>query len=182
MSKNPPIDQWVEQAKAGDTQAFGKIYDELVKPVYRYVYYRVDKEVAEDITEEAFFKAWKNLKKYKKGKHPFSAWLYRIAHNLVVDYYRKNKVTIEAMDDRLADDRQTPAQKTNLKLTQMRVRKMIKKLPNNYQQIIVLKYINDLDNKEIATVLNKTEGSVRTLQFRALEKLRGLLENEKEVL
>lgn len=178
MSKE--IDRWVEQSKQGDSQAFGKVYDELVKPVYRYIYYRVDKEVAEDLTEETFFRAWKNLKKYKKGKHPFSSWVFRIAHNLVVDYYRKNKNTVEMIDETIEDEQKTPAQKTDLKLTQVRLHQMIKRLPGNYQQVIILKYINELENTEIAAAMGKTEGAVRTLQSRALEKLRGLLENEKD--
>ncbi len=135
------IDQWVAQSQEGDSTAFGKIYDEFVKPIYRYIYYRVDKAIVEDLTEDTFFKAWQNLKKYKKGKHPFSSWLFRIAHNLVVDFYRKNKVTIEMIDETVVDTRQNPSQKANIKLNQIRIQKVIKKLPSNYQQIIILKYI-----------------------------------------
>lgn len=176
------IDQWVVQAQAGDSAAFGKIYDEYVKPIYRYIYYRVSESIAEDLTEDTFLKAWKNLKKYKKGKHPFSSWLFRIAHNLVVDHYRKNKVSVEMIDETIEDTQKTPSQKTNLKLNQVRLHKIIKKLPDNYQQVIILKYINELDNPEVAAAMGKSEGAIRTLQHRALEKLRGLLENESDFL
>lgn len=173
------IDLWVEQAKQGDSEAFGKVYDELVTPIYRYIYYRVDQHVAEDLTEDTFFKAWKNIKKYKKGKHNFSAWLFRIAHNLVVDHYRKNKYKTDPIDENFVDTKDTPVQKVNIKLNQIRIRKMIKKLPQGHQQVIVLKYINELSNKEIAQSLGKSEGAIRTIQFRALEKLRSWMKEEK---
>lgn len=176
VSKNPDLDKLVEKAQVGDTHAFTGIYDQLVKPVYRYIYYRVESEVAEDLTEDTFLKVWQNLRKYKKGINPFSSWVFRIAHNLVVDYYRKHKVTTE-IDEHTADTQlhSDPHGQAELKLTQVRLRKVIRKLPDNYQQIIILKYINDLDNREIAATIGKSEGAVRTLQFRALEKLKGLI-------
>lgn len=183
MTEKLDIDQLVELSKAGDSQAFGQIYDELVKPVYRYIYYRVAQEVAEDLTEEAFFKAWQNLKKYKKGKHPFSSWLFRIAHNLVVDHYRKNQ-PVEEIDERTPVEGRAydPKSQAQIKLTQVRIRKVIRKLPENYQQVIILRYINEMDHSEIARITGKSEGAVRTLQTRALDKLRVLLADEQEVL
>ena len=176
MPKNLDIDKLVVRAQGGDTEAFALVYDELVKPVYRYIFFRVENEIAEDLTEDTFFKVWQNLKKYKKGKHPFSSWVFRIAHNLVVDYYRKNKV-IEEIDERMADpsDHINPEKQTNIKLTNIRLKKIIRKLPDNYQQVIILKYINELDNKEIADTIGKSEAAVRTIQFRALGKLKSLV-------
>jgi len=170
-------------AQGGDSQAFAQIYDALVKPIYRYIYYRVDEAVAEDLTEDAFLKIWQNLSKYKKGITPFASWAFRIAHNLVVDYYRKNQTTDEISEE-VPDmqEHSAPDRQANLKLTQIRLRKIIQKLPDSYQQVIILKYINDLDNRQIAETTGKTEGAVRILQFRALEQLRGLLTTEKEDL
>lgn len=184
MPKKDPIKELgplVERAQKGDTEAFGQIYDALVKPVYRYIYYRVDKHIAEDLTEETFLKTWKNLSKYKAGKHPFSAWVFRIAHNLICDYYRKNETPSE-IHENIEDTKidASPSHKINLKLNEVRLRKAINRLPENYQQVILLKYINEEENAVIAKVIGKTEGAVRTLQFRALEKLRGLLEEKKE--
>lgn len=183
MPETTPIDQWVEDAKKGDTSAFGKIYDELVKPVYRYIFYRVEKETAEDLTEETFFKAWQNLRQYKKNSCPFSSWVFRIAHNLVVDHYRKNK-PVDLIDENTAnpETHHDPAHETNLKLTQIRLRKVIRRLPDQYQQVIVLRYINELNSGEIAQTLGKSEGAIRTLQCRALEKLRSLLSGEKDFM
>lgn len=184
MSKKDPaknLGSLVDLAKKGDTEAFGKIYDALVKPVYRYIYYRVDQHIAEDITEETFLKAWQNLTKYKKGKYPFSAWVFRIAHNLVCDYYRKNETAFE-INENIADTTKnaSPSYKLNLRLNEVKLRKAINKLPENYQQVILLKYINEEDNTVIAKVIGKSEGAVRTLQFRALERLRSLLEEKRE--
>jgi len=183
LANNIPIkkiEPLVEQAQKGDADAFGEIYDELVKPIYRYIYYRVDPQIAEDLTEETFLKAWKALPKYKKTKHPFSAWIFRIAHNLICDYYRKNKTTSE-IDENMADEKPNagPKELMNLKLNQIKLRKAIKQLPENYQQVIILKYINEEENPIIAKTIGKSEGAVRTLQFRALEKLRGLLSEKK---
>lgn len=177
----PDLGSLVQQAKKGDTEAFGKIYDELVKPVYRYIYYRVDPQIAEDLTEETFLKAWQNLRKYKQGKTPFSSWVFKIAHNLLCDHYRKHQTVDEIDENSPAPiENYHPEYEVNLRLNQVKLRKAIKKLPPNYQQIIVLKYINELENDEIAQVTGKSEGAIRILQFRALKQLRVSLEGKRE--
>lgn len=177
----PDLGGLVEKAKNGDTEAFGQIYDALVKPLYRYVYYKVDAQIAEDITEETFLKVWQNLKKYKKGIQPFSAWVFRIAHNLVCDYYRKHEEQFE-IDENVPETKRDmdPEKSADLKLNEVRLRKVIRKLPANYQEVIVLKYINDMDNDDIAKAIGKSEGAVRTLQFRALEQMRTMLKGKRE--
>ncbi len=183
MPKKDPtkdLGKLVELAQGGDTDAFGKIYDTLVKPVYRYIYYRVDKHIAEDLTEETFLKAWQNISKYKKGKNPFSAWVFRIAHNLVVDYYRKFETPSEIGEDHADEKLDTsPSYQINLQFNEIKLRKAINKLPENYQQVIILKYINDEDNETNAKVIGKSEGAIRTIQFRALEKLRSILDKKR---
>jgi len=175
----PDLSALVARAQKGDTEAFGQIYDALVKPVYRYIYYRVDAQIAEDLTEETFLKVWQNLKKYKKGKHPFSSWVFKIAHNLVCDYYRKHQSTSEIDENIPApQDSLHPEQKITVKFTQIQLRKAIKKLPENSQQVIILKYINELDNQSIAKTIGKSEGAIRTIQFRALQQLRSILEEK----
>lgn len=179
----PGLESWVEHAQRGDTESFGKIYDALVKPIYRYLYYRVEDDmIAEDLTEETFLKIWQNLSKYKPTTS-FSSWAFRIAHNLLVDHYRKHQAT-EEIDESLPDTQlhSSPDRQTNLKLTQVRLRKIIRKLPDHYQQVIVLKYINELDNSQIAEAMGKSEGAVRTLQSRALDQLRSHLGSEESEL
>ncbi|MBU0577709.1 RNA polymerase sigma factor [Patescibacteria group bacterium] len=179
--KIPDLKALVEKAKKGDTVAFGQIYDALVKPVYRYIYYRVDPQIAEDLTEETFLKTWQNLKKYKKGKTPFSSWVFKIAHNLVCDYYRKHQPVSE-INENLIDPQEhlSPKRRINVKFNQIKLRQTIKKLPDSYQQVIILKYINELDNADIAKTIGKSEGAVRVLQFRALQQLRSLLGEKQE--
>ena len=179
--KNPDLSALVEKAKKGDTHAFGEIYDALVTPIYRYIYYRVDSQVAEDLTEETFLKTWNSLKQYKQGKHPFSSWVFRIAHNLICDYYRKNQPLSE-VDENMADPQEYlhPERTLNIKFNEIKLKKAIKELPQNYQEVIVLKYINEADNETIAKTIGKTEGAVRTLQFRALKQLRTLLGEKSE--
>lgn len=178
----PDLKALVKLAKKGDTEAFGKIYDELVTPVYRYIFYRVDQQIAEDLTEDTFLKAWQNLKKYKEeDRTPFSAWVFRIAHNIICDYYRKNQ-TVSEIDENLPDTKENfnPSMKINIKFNQIKLRNAINKLPDNFQQVIVLKYINELDNAEISKATGRSEGSIRTIQFRALKQLRVLLEEKQE--
>ncbi len=181
--KKKDLKALVVKAQAGDSDAFAQIYDELVKPVYRYIYYKTSAEVAEDLTEDTFLKVWQNLKKYKPTKHPFSSWVYRIAHNLVIDHYRKHD-SVSEIHDNFADDKEhsDPEKQTQVKLTKIRLEKVIKKLPGNYQEVIVLKYINDLTNPEIAAAIGKSEGAVRTLQSRALKELRSMLDKNVDKL
>lgn len=179
MSENkaPDLKPLVKRAQSGDTAAFGEIYDVLVTPLYRYVYYRVNSvDLAEDLVEETFLKVWENLSKYKEGASPFSSWVYRIAHNLVVDHYRKQGPT-EEVDENTADEARhsDPKGETHLKLTQIRLHQLIKKLPEDGQQVIILKFINNLSNEEISAATGKSEGSIRVIQSRALAKLRQLL-------
>ena len=173
----PDLGDLVERSKRGDTEAFGQVYDALVKPIYRYIYYRVEPQIAEDLTEDTFLKVWENLKKFKQGKTPFSAWVFRIAHNLVCDHYRKNETVFE-IDENIANptDDLNPQYQISVKLNQVHLRQALKKLPENYQEVLVLKYINDVDNTTIAQTIGKSEGAVRILQFRALNQLRIILE------
>lgn len=174
------IDGWVLKAQDGDAQAFAQLYDELVKPVYRYLYYRVEQPIAEDLTEETFLKVWQALPNYKPGKAPFESWVFKIAHNLMVDHFRKHQPIDELPEDiSNSEDRAHPVKVTELKIDQVRVRKAIRSLPVNYQEVIVLKYINELENPEISQVLGKSEGSIRTIQFRALKKLKLLLDTDQ---
>ncbi len=98
----------------------------------------------------------------------------------MVDYYRKNRVVVE-IDEQVADTHadRNPAHQANVQLTNIRLRKVIRKLPDNHQQVIILKYINELSNSEIAAAMGKSEGAIRTLQFRALQELRSMMKNER---
>lgn len=185
MSEIPSktIDSLVVAAQKGDTQAFGKLYDHLVKPVYRYLFYRVEPLIAEDLTEEVFFKMWQNLANYKKTTVPFTSWVFKIAHNLICDHYRSFKPVMEMPETYADESRQNqPSYDISLQLTQKSLRQALQKLPPSYQEVLSLRYMSDLSTPQIALTLGKSEGSLRTLQSRALAQLRTLLEDQKEDL
>lgn len=174
------VEKLVFKAQNGDVDAFGDIYDLYVDRIYKYIYFRVDKEDALDLTENVFLKVWENLNSYKKVKNKyFSSWLYRIAHNIVVDFYRFNKETVDISDLSLADQKKSndPIVLTQHSLNQDVLKKALSKLNKRYRQIILLKFINDLDNKEISVIMKRSEGGLRILQFRALRALRRVLED-----
>ena len=171
------LDECVFMAQNGDTDSFAKIYDQFVDKIYKYVFFRVGREDALDLTEAVFLKVWENIKSYKTGKQYLSSWIYRIAHNAVVDHYRLSKQTVELTANIPDENKNTdPIVLTARKMNQESLVKAISKLKKRYQQVIVLKYVNELDNKEIAKIMNKTEGGMRILKFRALKALRQILE------
>jgi len=174
------IEDLAEKAKMGDTASFAMLYDCFVDPIYRYVFFRVKKDDALDLTENIFLKVWENIRSYRsaEGRGTFSSWIYRIAHNTVVDHYRLQKEYAE-LDANVADEKRQndPVQVTEQNLGRETLKKAVSKLKKAYQQIILLKYINELENHEIARIMKRSEGSIRILKFRALRALRDVLEN-----
>jgi RNA polymerase sigma-70 factor (ECF subfamily) len=172
------VEKLVERSQKGDSEAFSQIYDEYVNQLYKYIYYKVKKEDVEDLTETLFLKAWENIGKYKNRKNTsFRSWLYRIAHNLVVDHYRLTREHV-SLDTRISSKSREadPKEMAQNVLDNENLKVAISKLKKNYRQIIVLKFINELSNKEICKVLKKSEGSVRILQYRALKALRQIID------
>jgi RNA polymerase sigma-70 factor (ECF subfamily) len=176
--KNELLDELVDQVKSGNHEAFGQVYDILAKPLYRYISFRMPEDEREDLLEGVFLKVWENLKKYKKQQNGFSAWVFRIAHNLIADFYRSRKMDLVELDFEIADEERThsPVRFTQNSLHAEALGNALKKLTPIYRQIIVLKFINELSNKELTEILGKTEGALRILQFRALKSLRQILE------
>lgn len=175
------VQKLVVACQNGDSIAFGKLYDLYIDMVYRYVYYRVSKEEVEDVTENIFVRVWENIDKYVPGEHPFSSWLFRIAHNLVVDHYRFHRTHVslrENLPEHVAQSDDDPADWTAQRLNQSQVRGAIKELKEPYQQVLVLKFLSGFDNAEIAEVMDRSEGNIRILQYRALKALRKILEKK----
>jgi len=176
-NKNPDIEGLVKKAQGGDTDAFALIYDEYFEHVYRYIYYRVEKSEVEDIVAQVFMRAWDNLGRFQFKGASFGAWLFKIAHNLIVDKYRAHRSIAEIPLD-LADDREAsdPRYVTQGKLNQLVLKKALNELSDIYRQVVILKFINGFSNQEIAEILKRREGNVRILQFRALRELKGVLQ------
>jgi RNA polymerase sigma-70 factor (ECF subfamily) len=174
----------VEGAKAGDAEAFGELYLLHLDPIFRYVYYRIgDLDDAEDLTEQVFLKAWEALPGYNYRGNPFSSWLYRIAHNVVIDHHRRQKpeVPIELGNQEEIETRDQKSALTEIIETEEAdiLAAAISQLPDDQQQVIILRFIEGLNHGDIARIMEKTEGACRMLQHRALVTLSGMLKPAK---
>jgi len=175
--KQSEIAKLVEKAADGDLEAFGELYSIYLAPIYRYVSYQVrDKMTSEDIVEEVFVKAWKAIGTCKGKSQTFSAWLYRIAHNHIVNTLRRmnKRVSLESveMEIETLTEVTNPEQEVEAKLVRQELSEAMTCLSQNQRQVIILKFIEGLDNREIAQILGKKEGAIRVLQMRALSRLR----------
>lgn len=175
------ISRLVERVISGDLEAFGQIYGIYRDQIYRYVFYQVrDRMTAEDLTEEIFMKAWGSMGKQKKQVRTFSSWLYRIAHNHIIDYFRTRRQH-ESLDETIPDASAGPLEEVEEKLMQQQLAESLSCLLPQQRQTIILKFIEELDNCEIARIMQKRPGAVRVMQMRALEKLRQKLGSEGEI-
>jgi len=170
----------VDRAASGDFEAFGEIYSMYLDQVYRYVFYRVrNKMTAEDITEEVFVKAWRSIGSCKGRGHTFLPWLYRIAHNQMVDDFRSRKREVSSVGiDDLADV-SAPESRAETGLEWRELSELIAALPQNQGQVITMKFIEGMDNREIGRAMGKSQGAVRVLQMRALATLRQKLSGDR---
>src|SRR2546426_3965985 len=164
------------RAKAGDAQAFGALYDRYFERVYRYVYYRVREEAeAEDVTSEVFFRALRAMPRYEP-RQPFLAWLYRIARNAVIDRARATRPRL-SFEDALAhpdagDHIVDPDAELLATDRRARLRTALAKLTREQQEVVVLRFVEGLSADEVGKIMGKRAGTVRGLQFRALQALK----------
>lgn len=166
-------------AISGEASAFGLLYDKYQPQIYRFIYLKVShREEAEDLTHQVFFKAWQNIGNYQMKGLPFSSWLYRIARNDVIDHYRTRKLNldIESVDEPAVKDPTEQKIDDNIKLES--VRKAILQLSHEQQDVIFMRFVNELSFGEIAKIMDKSNGAVRILQHRAIRNLKKILNNE----
>jgi RNA polymerase sigma-70 factor (TIGR02952 family) len=171
----------VIQAKAGDAEAFGHLYETYLDRIYRYIYFRVtDEQTAEDLISQVFTKAWENLDRYQPSGRPFIAWLYTIAHNTVIDHYRTRKDTVAIENTiSLASDAPSPHEQVELHFEADNLRAALQTLTPEQQQVVVLKFISGMSTDEIAGQLRKSAGAIRALQMRALQALAKQMEKDE---
>lgn len=177
MKSPEELQALVKLAKDGNSTAFSTLYEHYVTPIFRFVYFRVrSRQDAEDLTQHIFLKAWSALPEFKHQGKSFSAWLYRIARNTTIDYWRKKKET--SLDPGAAaflnqqDESPLPDTAAENKENAELLRKTLQVLNEDQQTVLTLKFIEDLSNKEIAQITGKTEGAIRQIQSRALRVLR----------
>jgi RNA polymerase sigma-70 factor (ECF subfamily) len=183
-----PIDDaaLVARAKA-DPEAFGALYERYVGKIYSYLYYRTgNAHDAEDLTARVFQRAIAGLDRYTSRGLPFSAWLYRIAHNLVANWHRdqsrRQHLPLSDMEAHgLVDLREdAPEVVAESREEQARLLAAIRRLPADRQQLVILKFVEHLSNAEIGAVLNRSEGAVKSLYHRTLLALREELAGPSE--
>jgi RNA polymerase sigma-70 factor (ECF subfamily) len=159
-----------------ETQLSG-LYEKYYDKIARYVYVHIgNKEEAEDIAGEVFLKALKSLKSYREQGVPMQGWLFRIAHNLTVDYLRKmNKRRTVPIDSVVLEGNDNPANTAEKNIEFERVTEAMKELTTEQKEVINLRFFGGLTSKEVGGVLGKSDGAVREMQRAAIEKLRGIM-------
>ncbi len=163
-------------AAQGDQEAFGVLYERYVSRIYSYIYYRTgNQHDAEDLTARVFFRALRHVENYKDRGLPLSAWLYRIAHNLVANWHRDNSRRNEVPLDEILLVRHggdLPEVVLIENEEKEKLLKVIHHLPSDRQQLILLKFGEHLSNAEIGRVMGRSEGAVKSLYHRTLLSLR----------
>jgi RNA polymerase sigma-70 factor (ECF subfamily) len=156
------------------------LYEEYYDRIARYAYVRIgDTTEAEDIAGEVFLKALKSLKSYKERGVPMQAWLFKIAHNLVVDHLRKTaKQRTIPLDMVQIESGTNPALSAERNLELERVKKAMEQLTREQREVLALRFFSGLSSKETGNILNKSDGAVREMQRAALERLRRLAGTE----
>jgi RNA polymerase sigma-70 factor (ECF subfamily) len=172
---NSKPDEILAELAKQDPEAFGIIYRRHVRAIYSYIYCRTGNvQDAEDLTARTFYQALSHIHGYRAGASPFAAWLFRIAHNLVANWYRDNSrrrsVPLDGAFDR--DSEHDPTADTLGEESASELRRAIASLPAERQQLLMLKFVEELPNAAIARSMGRTEGAVKALLHRTVVTLR----------
>jgi RNA polymerase sigma-70 factor (ECF subfamily) len=173
----------IQKAKSGDAEAFGDLYERYAESVFRFVYSQTSNRFdAEDLTGDVFLRAWQSLSRYEERGFSFSAYLFRIARNVMIDRSRKLKPVSELPEDEISVGEpmlnSEPSTILAAKLQHNELVKTLEKLREDYRTVLVLRFFNNLTTEETSDVMGRSKGSVRVLQHRALSALRDLLPSQ----
>jgi len=173
----------VARARRRDATAFGELYERHLACVYRYIAYRTARQdVAEDLTSEVFLNAWKTIERFEDRGYTFRAWLLRLAHNEVIDYYRTRKRDMSLPEhDTAVLAFAGPELLAEANADRDSLLRAVHQLPDEWQQLVLLRFVENFSFEEIGTVLGKRSGACRQIQHRALARLRELLAAEEGV-
>ena len=169
----------LQKAQSGDSEAFGGLYDHFAGRLYKFIYFRVGhKEVAEDILSDTFVKAWQKINQINSPA-ALSGWLYQIAKNNIIDYYRLKKETV-ALEDvaEFLEDAVSSIEILDIDLGQKKILAVLNQLPQDQQLVIRYRFFEDLTSEEISYIMDKSEGAIRVIQHRAIIKLKELLDKK----
>ncbi len=175
--KDPAMDEMSLAQRAGsDPEAFGELYERHVRKIYNYIYYRTGNvHDAEDLTEMVFQRALRHVATFEDKGVPFTAWLYRIAHNLVANWHRdRSRRPVVPLDQHVAvsegsahpESEAMALEETELLMT------IVRELPPDRQQLLILKFVERMSNAKIGEVMGRSEGAVKSLYHRTLNALR----------
>jgi RNA polymerase sigma-70 factor (ECF subfamily) len=173
-------DALLARAKEADPAALAQLYDQYSLRIYNYVFHRVAQaELAEDMTAQVFVRMLESVRQGRGWQSSFSGWLFRIAHNLVIDHYRRRRrATVVELDETtpVLDQAGDPVRRTEAQLEIDAMRKALGKLTEEQAQVITLRFLEDLSIAEAAAAMNKTEGAIKALQYRAVLALRRVMQ------
>jgi len=164
-------------ARAGsDADAFGVLYERHVRRIYNYIFYRTgNHHDAEDLTARVFQRALRHVGKFEDKGVPFSAWLYRIAHNLVANWHRdrSRRPTVPLADNLLPSGAGPHPEAVAVASEEQRMLiEAVRRLPGDRQELLILKFVERLSNAEIGVIMGRTEGAIKSLYHRTLNRLR----------
>jgi len=170
----------VRRVQAGEREAFAVLYDKYFNKIYRYTVLKLgDRLEAEDMTQQVFVKALKSISSFKWRDVPFSAWLYRIAHNQVVDYFRKKaRHATTPLDDVIIVSNEDTQRSVELKLRIEEVGVAMQQLTPAQQEVISLRFAGEMHIAEVAEAMSRSQGAVKALQHSAILALRKVLRGE----
>jgi len=172
----------VSAAKKGNQDAFSAIYAHYFTPIFRFIFLRVKNRAdAEDLTQSTFLKAWNKIFDYQQREMPFSSWLYSIARNTVIDFWRKRKEYEISEPKNSSTSRETSVEDLLEKEEALSlVEEAIKLLTDEQQEVIILRFVEDLSYQEISQIMEKNQDAVRQIYSRAIKILKERLKNENE--
>jgi RNA polymerase sigma-70 factor (ECF subfamily) len=176
----PPDSELIARAQRGEIEAYGALYERYLDPIYRYIMMRVDQQSdAEDLCETVFLRTYEALDRYQEQGHPFSAYLYQVARNLLADYYRRREQDFDLEE---VAERPEPGINPDLQLEQQEqigeIALALGRLPEDYREVIRLRLVMELPTSTVAEWMDRSPGAVRVLLHRALISLRESLTEE----
>jgi RNA polymerase sigma-70 factor (ECF subfamily) len=167
----------VKQAQQHDEEAFSELYELYFDKIYRYISLKIGNRIeAEDMTQQVFLKALHSISSFQWRGLPFSAWLFRIAHNLVVDHFRKKtRQPVSSLNDKIMATDDNPEKLAELKMNIEQLAIAIKELTPVQQEVIALRFSGELPIAQVAKIMGKSEGAVKALQHSAVVSLRKIM-------
>ena len=173
------LDDLARRVSDGDVEAFQTLYESHLDTIYRYVYYKVGNgQLAEDLTQQIFMKAWEAIHRYQWRELPFQHWLLRLARNTVIDHYRSTKPANASLMDPIGDGVDPEEEIAQSEMIQT-LQDAVRQLPDEQREVIVLRFIDQMPHADVARHLGKSAATVRVIQHRALQALRRLLEQDE---